>query len=365
MASEPLQRLHIEHDQSAWLDNLRRDLVLSGELDRLIDSGIRGLTSNPTIFQKSIQDSPEYDDQFFQSVARGRTLDETYWDLVCTDIQLALAAFRPLFDTSEGHDGFVSVEVDPHLCTDGQETYKAARTLWTRLDQPNLMIKIPATRESLPAIRTMIASGANVNVTLIFGLERYREVMNAYINGLADRLSMGLPIDSIASVASFFISRVDTEVDNRLNAIGTSEALALRGRAAVCQAKIAYSLFRDMFSTTTWNDLAHYGAAVQRPLWASTSTKNPAYSDTLYVDELIGPHTVNTLPDATIRAFCDHGKISRTIDSDLDECYEIWESLEKVGVDVDDVARVLESEGVASFQRSFDDLMLAMASKRT
>jgi transaldolase len=226
------------------------------------------------------------------------------------------------------------------------------------------MIKIPATVESLPAIRAMVASGANINVTLIFSLERYRDVMLAYIGGLADRVDQGYPIDTIAGVASFFISRVDTEIDKRLDSIGTSDALALRGRAAVSQARLAYSMFREVFSGEAWSFLERHGARLQRPLWASTSTKNPEYSDTLYVDELIGPDTVNTLPESTIVAFSDHGSIERSIDRNVDESRDIWEALSRVGVDVLDVARVLEAEGLKSFQASFDDLMSTLSNKR-
>ncbi len=363
MTSTPLERLYSEQGQSPWLDNLRRDYISSGHLQSLILQGIRGLTSNPTIFQKAITDSPAYDEQIRSLVERSASVSEIYWSLVCTDIEMALDVFRPLYDASSGRDGFVSVEVDPHLARDGEATYAAARELWTRLDRPNLMIKIPATRESLPAIRSMIASGANVNVTLIFGLERYRDVMLAYVNGLADRAEQGLPISSIASVASFFISRVDTEVDRRLESIGSPQALALRGEAAICQARMAYDMFRDIFSGTAWESLVQHGARVQRPLWASTSTKNPAYPDTVYVDQLIGPDSVNTLPDATIEAFRDHGTIERTIDRDVSASRRIWESLSRVGVDLEDVSLRLEDEGLTSFQNSFDDLMTTLDNK--
>lgn len=363
MVDRPLLRLHREQGQSAWLDNLRRDDIASGHLQSLIDSGIRGLTSNPTIFQKSIQDSSAYDEQISSLRLRGLSTSDVYWSLVRTDITSALDLFRPLYDSSAGTDGFVSVEVDPHLADDTDGTYSAARHLWESIDRPNLMIKIPATRASLPAIRAMIASGANVNVTLIFGLERYRDVMLAYINGLADRLDQGCSIDSIASVASFFISRVDTEVDRRLRTLGTPEARSLEGRAAVSQARLAYAMFTNVFAGDGWNRLASHGARVQRPLWASTSTKNPAYPDTMYVDELIGPDSVNTLPDSTIDAFCDHGRIARTIDAHLDASARLWTSLTAVGLDLDDVSNVLEIEGLTSFQKSFDDLMATLADK--
>lgn len=363
MSETLLHRLHAEQGQSPWLDNLRRDDVSSGYLRTLIEAGIRGLTSNPTIFQKAIQDSLAYDEQIHSLVTKSTSVSDIYWSLVCTDIEMALDLFRPLYDSSGGGDGFVSVEVDPHLARDTEATYAAARSLWTRLDRPNLMIKIPATRESLPAIRTMIASGANVNVTLIFGLDRYREVLLAYVNGLADRAEQGLPISSVASVASFFISRVDTEIDRRLEAIQTSEALRLRGQAAISQARLAYQMFRDVFSGPTWETLSAAGARVQRPLWASTSTKNPAYPDTLYVDQLIGPDTVNTLPDATIDAFRDHGSVRRSIDRNVESSESTWQALLDVGVDLTEVSGQLEHEGLTSFQASFDDLIATLTSK--
>ena len=364
MSLEPLIRLHTEQGQSAWLDNLRRDDILSGRLRQQISSGIRGQTSNPTIFQKAIQDSSAYDDQIRSLLTESLSTEEIYWTLVCADIRQALELFRPVYEASSGSDGFVSVEVDPHLARDTQGTYDAAWALWKRIARPNVMIKIPATVESLPAIRAMVASGANVNVTLIFSLERYRDVMLAYIGGLADRVDQGYPIDTIAGVASFFISRVDTEIDKRLESMGTTDALALRGQAAVSQARLAYSMFREVFSGDAWSFLERHGARPQRPLWASTSTKNPAYPDTLYVDELIGPDTVNTLPESTIDAFCDHGSVARTIDRNVEDSRRIWEGLSNVGVDVSDVARLLEDEGLKSFQTSFDDLMASLSSKR-
>lgn len=363
VTDSPLRRLHLEHGQSPWIDNLRRDDIVSGRLRGMIDDGIRGLTSNPTIFQKAITDSEAYDQQIRSEANRSGSVEDLYWTLVCTDIALALDLFRPLFDSSDGTDGFVSVEVDPHLARDAKGTHEAALALWHRLERPNAMIKIPATREALPVIRTMVASGVNVNVTLIFGLERYRDVMMAYINGLADRLDQGYRIDQISGVASFFISRVDTEIDRRLDAIGTHEASQLKGTAAVTQARLAYQMFLEVFSSAAWSRLAQHGAKVQRPLWASTSTKNPMYPDTLYVDQLIGPNTVNTLPEATIDAFCDHGTVRRTIDTRVDESRRTWSSLSSLGIDLADVSQVLELEGLASFQTSFDDLLSTLSAK--
>ncbi|MFM8266988.1 MAG: transaldolase [Ilumatobacteraceae bacterium] len=364
MTADRLVELHRREGQSPWLDNLRRDYLTSGELSRRIASGIRGLTSNPTIFQKAIEGSQDYDDQFTHLVRAGGDIVDHYWSLVLDDINGALDAFAPLYAASDGHDGFVSVEVDPTLAHDGPGTLTAARHLHERVGRGNLMIKIPATVASLPAIEEMIAEGRSVNVTLIFGLARYERVIEAYLRGLERRAASGVDdLSDIASVAIFFISRVDTEIDARLDTIGTPAALALRGRAAVAQAQLAYQLFRTAFSGPRWEALAARGARVQRPLWASTSTKNPAYPDTLYVDRLIGPDTVNTLPDATIDAFVDHGTVARTIDLDVDRATSDWAALGGVGVDVDDVAVLLETQGVASFQKSFDDLIAALSVK--
>ena len=364
--TDRLVALHRDHGQSPWLDNLKRSYLTGGEIARQIERGIRGLTSNPTIFQKAIQGSTDYDEQFRSLVADGGEVIDHYWQLVLADIIAALDEFAPLHRASDGVDGYVSVEVDPGLATDGPGTAAAARHLSETIARPNLMVKIPATVESLPAIEQMIAEGRNVNVTLIFSLDRYQRVMDAYVAGL-ERLAVDPAADlsSVASVASFFISRVDSEVDRRLDAIGSADALALRGTAAGAQARLAYQAFLRTFSGPRWEALVARGARVQRPLWASTSTKNPAYPDTLYVDELIGPDTVNTLPDATIDAFADHGTPARTIDvaTAVIESTRTWARLAHVGVDMDDVAAQLEREGVTSFQASFDDLLGALAVK--
>jgi transaldolase len=364
MNGSRLQALYDEFGQSPWLDNLKRSYVTSGHLATLAASGVRGLTSNPTIFQKAIQGSPDYDEQFRALAGDANPVIDDYWALVLRDIHGALDAFAEVYDTSAGGDGFVSVEVDPGLAHDGPGTATAARLLDTQINRPNLMVKIPATREGLPAIRQMVAEGRNINVTLIFSLERYQAVMDAYVEGLEEYASRpDADLAKVASVASFFISRVDTEVDRRLDAIGTDAALGLRGRAAVAQGKLAYQAFERTFSGPRWDALARRGAAVQRPLWASTGTKNPAYADTLYVDQLIGPHTVNTLPEATMEAFADHGQLARTIDAELDQAYDCWQRLADVGVDMDDVAGQLEREGVTSFQKSFDELIAALETK--
>ncbi len=359
-----LQRLSAEFGQSPWLDNLKRGYLTSGELADLVADGVRGLTSNPTIFQKAIQGSPDYDEQFGRLAAEGVGETERYWELVLADISGALDVFEDLYRTSDGQDGFVSVEVAPDLAHDTDGTFDAARQLHTRIGRPNVLIKIPATAEGVAAIRKMISEGRSVNVTLIFSLERYEEVIDAYIDGLeAFAADPNADLSRVASVASFFISRVDTEVDRRLDAIGSPEALAYKGTVAIAQAKLAYQLFGRKFSGDRWAALAARGARVQRPLWASTSTKNPDYPDTLYVDQLIGPHTVNTLPDATLAAFADHGTLARTIDADVGTAEATWKALAGIGVDMDDVADRLEREGVSSFQKSFDELITALAEK--
>lgn len=358
--SDRLVRLFTEQGQSPWLDNLKRGYLTSGELARLVDQGVRGLTSNPTIFAKAIEGSPDYDDQFRQLTSEGGSIDDAYWMMVVRDIEGALDVFAPLYESSGGTDGFVSVEVDPGLARDTEGTTAAARQLHERIAKPNLLVKIPGTAEGLPSIQTMIGEGRNVNVTLIFSLDRYREVMEAYLSGLE---ACEGDLSGIASVASFFISRVDTEVDRRLEAIGTETALALRGKAAVAQGQLAYADFQETFSGARWEALAARGAKVQRPLWASTSTKNPAYPDTLYVDALIGPDTVNTMPDSTLEDFADHGTVARTVDADVEGARRIWSQLSDVGVDLDDVARTLEDEGVASFAKSFDELVTALETK--
>ena len=359
----PLQRVFVEQGQSPWLDNLQRSYLSGGTIRALIANGVRGLTSNPTIFQKAIQGSHDYDDQFEFEIKRGLSPMDAYWEMVLSDINGALDEFEALHRSSHGVDGFVSVEVDPSLAHDTASTLDAARKLHDRISRSNVMIKIPATVEGLPAIQQMIAEGRSVNVTLIFSLQRYSDVMEAYIAGLEDRLSQGLDISGVHSVASFFISRVDNVIDAQLESVGSPEALALKGTAAVAQAKLAYELFERFFNGPRWEKLADAGAHVQRPLWASTSTKNPSYPDTLYVDNLIGPHTVNTLPDATLEAFSDHGHVSRSIDINLDKAREQWNSIQKLGINVEQVATDLEREGVASFMKSFDELLTVLRDK--
>jgi len=359
-----LNHLYFEQGQSPWLDNLKRSYLTSGKLRDLVAAGVRGLTSNPTIFQKAIQGSADYDEQQRGLVQSGASVIDQYWAMVLADINGALDEFAHLYETSFAGDGYVSVEVAPGLAHDGPGTEAAARELHQQVNRPNLMVKIPGTAEGLPAIRQMIAEGRNINVTLIFSLDRYQQVMDAYIDGLeAYAETVDADLAKVASVASFFISRVDSEVDARLDAIGTPEALALKGTAAIAQARLAYHAFRHTFSGPRWEALAANGAVVQRPLWASTSTKNPAYPDTLYLDQLIGPDTVNTIPDATLEAFIDHGTVERTIDQGVSHAELTWRQLAEVGVDMDDVAAKLERDGVASFQKSFEELIEALRAK--
>jgi transaldolase len=355
-----LQQLYAEQGQSPWLDNLQRGYLTSGQLAKLVAEGIRGLTSNPTIFQRAMEGSEDYDDQLADLVKAGGNVVDHYWAMALRDIRGALDVFAPLYESSKGSDGFASVEVAPDLAHDTAGTIASARRLHEAIARPNLLVKIPATAEGVPAIRQMISEGRSINVTLIFSLDRYNDVMEAYLQGLE---AYDGDLSKVHSVGSFFISRVDTEVDRRLEEIGTADALALKGKAALAQGKLAYQEFQKAFSGQRWQALEQRGGRVQRPLWASTSTKNPAYPDTLYVDNLIGPDTVNTLPDKTIADFNDHGTLARTVDADVDGAKATWQALHDVGVDMDDVADVLEQEGVASFQKSFDELLGALSTK--
>jgi transaldolase len=359
-------RLHDLYEfegQSPWLDNLKRAWLESGEIQQWIDRGVRGITSNPSIFQKAIETGEEYTEQFSELIGSGSSVEDAYWKLVVQDIEGALALLRPVYDESDGIDGYVSVEVAPSLAHDRDGTEEAARVLDDLIDEPNLLVKIPATEAGVGAIRAMIGESRSVNVTLIFSLERYAAVMEAYIAGLEDALADGaVDLSAIASVASFFISRVDVEVDKRLEAVGTPDALALRGKAAYVQGQLAYEMFTQAFSGPRWEALEAKGARVQRPLWASTSTKNPSYPDTLYLDTLIGPDTVNTVPDATLVAFEDHGTVARTVDADLPGAHAVWDAVGAL-VDLDDVAATLETEGVDAFMKSFDDLLEVLAKK--
>jgi transaldolase len=355
-----LTELFAAEDQSPWLDNIKRGWITSGELQRWVDRGVRGLTSNPSIFQNAIESSDDYDPQVAELVGGGASITDTYWDLVIADIRSALEILAPVHQASGGEDGFVSIEVDPTIARDTEATMAAARHLSDTLAAPNLYVKIPGTAEGLPAIRQMIAEGRSINVTLLFSVERYAEVIEAYLSGLEANEG---DLSTVSSVASFFVSRVDNECDQRLTDIGTPEALALRGKAAVANAQLAYELFLERFSGPRWEALAARGARVQRPLWASTSTKNPDYPDTLYVDTLIGPRTVNTMPENTLEAFDDHGTVARTVDADVAGAHAVLDQLAGLGIDLAEVTQLLEDDGVAKFSKSFDELLAALQVK--
>jgi transaldolase len=358
-----LIELYEEQGQSPWLDNLTRPSLDDGSIGDLIARGVRGITANPTIIARAVESSDVYDQPLLDRLQAGSTVEEAYWDLAVADVTDALELLWPTFDTSEGVDGFVSIEVAPDLANDTDATIKAARDLHQRIGQPNLLVKIPATSAGITAIETMVAEGRSINVTLVFSLARYRQVLEAYLSGLETLGRSGGDLSAVRGVASFFVSRVDTEVDRRLEILGTDEALELRGRAAVAQAKLAFQLFLEAHTGARWKRLTDRGARVQRPLWASTSTKNPAYSDTLYVDSLIGPDTVNTLPESTLRAFEDHGTLARMIDVEVSDAREVMRRLAGLGVDMDDVGRTLEREGIAAFQASFDHVLGSLEAK--
>jgi len=358
-------RLHklSELGQSIWIDFLSRKMIQTGGLEDLMrDDAVVGVTSNPTIFQKAISEGDLYDEQIRACLDDFDDPKEIFWRLAETDVGNACDLLRSVWDAGGGKDGYVSIEVDPNLAGDTEATIAEARRLHQQIDKPNLFVKIPATKAGLPAIEEMIASGKNINVTLIFSLERYSEVAEAYIRGLERLAETGGDLAQVASVASFFVSRVDTEADKRLDEIGGHEEL--KGKLAVANAKLAYQRYKEIFSGPRWDPLAGQGATAQRCLWASTSTKNPDYSDVLYVEELIGPETVNTMPEETIEAFQDHGEVALTLEQGLDEAKRLFDQLAEVGVDYDDVTRVLEEEGVQKFADSFSELLDGIAAKR-
>ncbi len=348
----PIQEL-TKLGQSLWYDNIQRKLLENGELEAMIKRGdIRGVTSNPSIFHNAIAKSNDYDSALVPLAWAGWDAEEIFWQLAVEDIQQACDLFLPLYNETKAGDGYVSIEVSPYLAHETEKTIEQARVLWARVNRPNLMVKIPATPEGIPAIRKTIASGINVNVTLIFSLARYDEVMDAYLSGLEDRLVDGKSIDTIASVASFFISRVDSKVDALLPKLSS-----LRGQAAIANARLAYEAFTETFSGERWEELYPKGARLQRPLWASTSTKNPQYPDTAYVNTLIGPHTVNTLPPQTLDAFRDHGVAEETITLHRDRVHALFGELEGDGISMDVVTQELEDEGVKAFADSFTALL--------
>jgi transaldolase len=358
-------RLHTlsELGQSVWIDFLSRHLLRRGELARMMEEdAVVGVTSNPTIFQKAISEGDAYDEQFREVLAEEEDAKEVFLRLAVQDVQDACDLLRPVWDGGHGQDGYVSIEVDPNLASDTQATTDEAQRLHELVDRPNCFVKIPATQAGLPAIEEMIARGRNINVTLIFSLQRYAEVVEAYLRGLERLVESGGDPTPVASVASFFVSRVDTEADRRLDEVGASDDL--KGKLAVANAKLAYQRYQELFSGDRWDALSAKGARAQRCLWASTSTKNPEYRDVLYVEELIGPETVNTMPEETIRAFQDHGEVALTLERDLDEAQRVFDRIAEVGVDYDDVVATLEREGVEKFADSFRELLDGVKAKR-
>jgi transaldolase len=351
--------------QSVWIDYLSRDLLESGKLKQMMDEdAVVGVTSNPTIFQKAISQGNAYDEQLKELLQEETDPKEIFLRLAVRDVESALDLLAPVHDGSP-EDGYVSLEVDPNLAYDTQATYDEAIRFHEWIDRPNLYVKIPATEPGLNAIEDCIAAGRSINVTLIFSLQRYRDVVEAYLRGLERLVAAGGDPSKVRSVASFFVSRVDTEADKRLEAIGTEEALALRGKLAIANAKLAYEHYREAFSGLRWEALAGNGALSQRCLWASTSTKNPEYRDVVYVEELIGPHTVNTMPEETIEAFQDHGEVrGDTVLEGVDEAHRLLEQLTAVGVDYDDVTLTLEREGVQKFADAFAELLDGVQAKR-
>ena len=369
MTTNRLTALH-DAGQSIWLDFIDRTILRNGELARKIrEDALSGMTSNPTIFEKALAEGDEYDDQI-KSAPPGLTAWDLFELVETTDVRTACDVFAETYRATKGADGYVSIEVSPGVSHDTDASIAEARRLWATVDRPNVMVKIPGTPAGVRAVRTLIADGVNVNITLLFSIDAHRSVIEAYTGGLEDRVAAGKDISNIASVASFFVSRVDTEVDKRLDAIaGTADpaakdrVAALKGRAAVANAQLAYRLFGDMVATDRWTALASRGARVQRPLWASTSAKNPAYRDVVYVEELIGPDTVNTMPPATIDAFKDHGVVERSVDRNLREAQRVMDQLAEVGVNFRDVTDKLLVDGLASFQKSFDSLIAGLERK--
>jgi len=365
-------RLHALHaaGQSVWLDFIDRTILRNGELARMIrDDAVTGMTSNPTIFEKALAEGTEYDEQIL-SAPPGLTAWDLFELVETTDVRTACDAFAGTYRAAGGADGFVSIEVSPGVSRDAEASIAEAKRLWATVGRPNVMVKIPGTIEGARAVRALIADGINVNITLLFSIDAHRRVIDAYMSGLEDRLAAGNEISGLASVASFFVSRVDTEVDKRLDAIAAAgdaatkdRAMALKGRAAIANAKLAYRSFLEQFASERWAALAARGARVQRPLWASTSTKNPAYRDVVYVEELIGPDTVDTMPPATIEAFLDHGVVARTVDQNVREAERVMAQLAELGIDFGAVTDKLLVDGLASFQKSFDSLIAGLERK--
>jgi transaldolase len=370
--TNPLLQLQAE-GQSVWYDNIDRSQLISGEFQRLIEEdGVVGVTANPTIFEKSISAGHAYDQQISQLISEGKNTNDIYEAVATQDIRTVADLLRPIYERTEGHDGYVSLEVSPDLAHNTQGTIAEAARFWKLVDRPNLMIKIPATPEGIPAVYETLRNGINVNITLIFSIEAYRQVTDAYIRALEDRNGRGLDIHTLASVASFFVSRVDTLVDklldNRIKATNDSaeqqSLKGLQGKAAIANARLVYQDFKKIFGTPRFESLKHSGAYVQRPLWASTSTKNPAYRDVLYAEELIGPATVDTMPLETIKNFRDHGQVRHSIEDDIPAARAVLDALEQIGIYYDQVTQQLLDEGVQKFADSFHQLFAGIESKK-
>jgi len=369
MAKNRLQELH-NSGQSIWLDSIDRTMLQNGELElRVRDDALTGMTSNPTIFQKALASSTAYDEQLL-AAEEGLTSAQLFELVETTDVRDACDIFGGVYSSTRGEDGYVSIEISPAVSHNADDAVEEARRLWKTVNRPNVMVKVPGTKEGAVAVRRLIAEGINVNITLLFAIEAHERVIEAYQSGLEDRVKARQPIDGLASVASFFVSRVDTEVDKRLDALiakappPEKERLQmLKGRAAIANAKLAYRLFKQKFSGPRWEALAKQGARVQRPLWASTSTKNPAYRDVMYVEELIGPHTVDTMPPATIEAFRDHGVVQRTVDKKVAAAEGLLKEIEAAGIPMREVTEKLLVDGIASFQKSFEELIAGLEAK--
>ena len=368
MASNRLQELH-DAGVSIWLDFIERKMLRNGDLDRRIrEDSLTGMTSNPTIFEKALAEGDAYDDQI-RTVGGDFTAMELFELIATTDVRDACDHFRGVYAKSNAYDGYVSIEVSPGAANDARATISEATRLWATVDRPNAFVKVPGTVEGAKAVRQLIANGININITLLFAIDAYKAVIDAYMAGLEDRVAAGKDIKHVHSVASFFVSRVDTEVDKRLDAAikdnpsRKQELDGLRGKAAIANAKLAYRLFQNEIASPRWKKLAEHGASVQRPLWASTSTKNPAYRDVMYVEQLIGPDSVNTMPPQTIEAFRDHGVVKRTVDAGADEAQQLIETLRREGISIDSVTDKLLADGITSFQKSFDELIAGLQKK--
>jgi transaldolase len=370
MNENPLRELEAL-GQSIWIDFIRRETTQSGELKRLIEEdGVSGVTSNPSIFEKAIAESHYYDEAIHTLTTKGKTAEEVFQSLSVEDIQMVADLLRPTYERTQGQDGFISLEVSPALAHDTEGTIRNARLLWSLVNRPNCMIKVPATREGLPAIQRLTAEGLNINITLLFGLPRYREVTNAYLSGLEGLVNQGQGVKHVSSVASFFLSRIDTLLDpvlEKKSMAGSPQAeiaARLQGQVAIASAKVAYQMYKEIFSSDRFQRLAEKGANSQRLLWASTSTKNPAYIDTKYIDPLIGPHTINTLPVETLDAYRDHGQPKQTLEEDVPEAKQVLRDLSTIDIDLDQATQQLEDEGVEKFSKALNKLMTALHEKQ-